>query len=226
MKRWSYWAELAFRVFKFIVIASVVYGFIMSFSASDSFKVQNWMALSFSYGILMYLLITTASNSGKFISVANITLSMGDTRRNALIGINVFNSVGLVCITAVSLIVALASGGEIVSVFDALITASCLYILAAGLGLCCSTMSQDSSSVIRGFQLVFMFVCITAVFAAAFFTGMLDGMAMDFFNGKTGSFLASYRTVALIITAIAGIAFYIMGNIRMNGRLSVLEVRL
>lgn len=221
MKRWSYWAELAFRFFIYICLGSMVYGFMMNLS-SDSFTVQNWMAMSFSYGILMFLFIITSTNTGNFFSVANLTLSMGETRKNALIGINIYNLTALCCIVVISLILSLLSGGKIISLIRVFVTMPCLYILASGFGLCCSTMKEGTSFVLTGLQLVFMLIGAVMVFAAAYFTGMVKGFSENSFSGNSDTFHA----LPVTITAVAGILFYVIGNIRMRDKLSTLEVNL
>lgn len=216
--RWTYWIEGALKLFVYIFIASIIYGLFMSTIDDDGFSIKNWITTSLCYGILMWLILISMINISKITVMANIALSMGETRKNALLGINICNLTGICVTTIAALTLCLVSHGEYISLFNTFITIPCLQFFASGVGLCINSMNKNSSLALNGIQTFFMFLDIIFISVITIFSVMCI---------KEEIYVNDSLALAIIIvTAVLGLILYIIGNIRMQKKIYTLEVSL
>ena len=203
---------------------SLIYSLLLSIVDNDGFSGDAFVSLSLYYGLLIWLFMTGITGYSKLITMINVSLSMGETRKNIFLGINIMNITGCCSILFILLIVCLTSSGSIISLRNVLLTFPCLSVLSSGFGMLVATLKKDDSSSIGALQTIFYIVGVLSIMAASFFTGMLRGMGSTDEGGLPD--MDFFHPIAITITAIAGILLYTLSSIRMKRMLSIHEARL
>lgn len=224
MKRWYYWIKTAFYNLLLVAMMSLIYGFLLSVVDDDGFSGKAFASLTLCYGLIIWLIMTGAVGYSKLITMINISLSMGETRKNIFLGINIMNITGFCSIMAILFIAFLTSTGSVISLQNALLTFPSLAVLASGFGMLLATLKKDNSSSMGALHTIFYIVGVLSITAASFLTGMLGNM-----GGTDEGFLPftdSFYSIATTAAAITGILLYTLSSIRMKRMLSIYEARL
>lgn len=220
MNKWFYWINAGLISSSYYIIAGVLFGMFKSVIDGE-LTFMNVASTGLYYGLVMSTMVICFMNISKTVFMANIVISMGETRKNSLYGIHIMNLTTVLTTIIVVALLSLFTNGELLSLFTALVALPGAFIMAVGLGMLINTMNFNNSIVLNGIQTVTMiisplFLVLILLLSGCF--GVDIGTEMDIdINFKLITCIFSYAAGALIL---------VISSIRMKKKIANLEIKL
>ena len=207
MKRWLYWIRLALMDLSNSLLGCVAYSVVMLLLEGNDMTIHSFTAYAMRFFLIIWLLFACTLSVTRFTLIPDVMISMGETRKNVWLCMNLYNLTNLVIVVAIANIAAIVNDGQIVSHFVALASVPAIYLFTSGMGLNLHT--------------VLLILTILLTMVAITFTGVINPASVETF--------ADTRKVQLISTCIVGaigIVIYIIGNLQVRKKLFTCEVGL
>lgn len=218
MNKWSYWIKTGFINFLFYATAGILFGLSQGL-VNNELTAMKVAATALYYSMALSTLLICSINITKTTYMANVVISMGETRKNSVLGINIMNFTTIFASVAVAFALSLITAGELIGTFMALVSLPAIYLVAVGCGMCINSLKLENTGTISGLQTILMLFSIVLLFGLLASTGTF---AVNLTIVEIDN-LATYITV---FSFIAGILLCAIGNIRMKNKIMKLEVSL
>ena len=222
MKRWLYWIRLALMELRNSLLGCVAYSVVMLLLEGNDMTIHSFTAYAMRFFLIIWLLFACTLSVTRFTLIPDVMISMGETRKNVWLCMNLYNLTNLVIVVAIANIAAIVNDGQIVSHFVALASVPAIYLFTSGMGLNFYCIQKNTGSTQKSIlHTVLLILTILLTMVAITFTGVINPASVETF--------ADTRKVQLISTCIVGaigIVIYIIGNLQVRKKLFTCEVGL
>ena len=216
MNKWLYWIKTGLLNILYVAMAAIFFGIFQSL-INDELTPMNIASTGLYYALPLSSLIICLLNIRKTTSMVNMVVSMGETRKNTILGINIMNLTSVFTAVAAIALLSILSGGELIDLYTAFVPMPAIYLVAVGCGICINSLKCENTSTLTALQSVLMACSMALLFG-------LHGMLGIFMNDSRINIDADIRLTVIIFSAACGILLCIIGNIRMRKRIMSMEV--
>ena len=220
--KYYYWISTAFKNSLIVLVACLLYGFIM-YVGTEKISLSDIISETIMF---YYLMISTA-----FISVftfsnvpfmTDIALSLGSTRKDIVKGIHIFNSILIILFTIFLIILGMLSKNNIFEIFRGIITYSASLIISIGISSFISAGTLKKGAKLGLLYAISTLLSVAIPLISLFFSGTFKMMTRNNVPADFGS----KEIIVTVITICFGIVAYIVGSLKMRTQLLVHEVRI
>lgn len=220
--KYYYWTYTAVKNVLILLIICFIYSLIMCvFSDKDSPSKLVNEDLIF-YFTMMGSIFLSVNNSSTLPIMLDISLSLGSTRKQAFMGVNILNAIFITFIALLFLILGLLMGNSLLEMLLPFISYSGAIMLSAGIGIFSATLNMAKSAKL-GFR--YLLLCFVAVILPLLLL-FLSGTITNIINADTPEFVKEISTPIIIITLTAGILTYALSCLKMKKHIEIHEVRI
>lgn len=219
MNKWSYWIKNGLLYILYIAIGGVLFGMFQSFIAGE-FTLERVAETGLYYALPLSSILICFMNILKTIFMANIVISMGETRKNTIMGINIMNLTALLTAVITIFVLSLITDGKLISMYTAFVSTPAIYLVAIGCGMVINSINRENTNQSSVLQSILMILVMILLFG-------LHTLVGTFLNDNIFiNINDNIRLATIIISAVSGIILCIIGNIRMKKKLMFIEISL
>lgn len=216
MNKWLYWIKTGLLNILFVAIAGILFGVFQSL-INGELTSMNIASTGLYYALPFSSLLICLLNIKKTTSMVNMVISMGETRKNTILGINIMNVTSIFAAVAAIALLSVLSGGELIDLYTTFVPMPAIYLVAVGCGICINSLKRENTSTLTALQSVLMAFSLALLFVLHSMLGIFLGN----FRIHTD---ADFRLAVIIFSAGCGILLCVIGNIRMRKKIMSMEV--